>query len=134
MADENFEAFVQRERDRLQAEREALFAQQKNLDRKLDDISRQLAAIDAYEAARAGKTMPTRSPAKQGRRQARRGSKRDAIMQLIRSGAGLSRGELLLKMGIKGNKSGEMSVSNALTALLKANQIRRNEAKKYVVA
>jgi hypothetical protein len=29
-------------------------------------------------------------------------------------------------MGLKGNKSGEMSVSNALTALTKKNQIRRD--------
>jgi len=32
-------------------------------------------------------------------------------------------------MGLKGDKSGEMSISNALTALIKANQISRRDGK-----
>jgi hypothetical protein len=36
-------------------------------------------------------------------------------------------------MGLKGNKSGEMSVNNALTALTKRNQVRR-EGHKYYLA
>ena len=39
----------------------------------------------------------------------------------------------LIQMGLKGDKSGEMSVSNALTALTKNNQVRR-EGGKYVAA
>jgi hypothetical protein len=42
---------------------------------------------------------------------------------------GLTRGEILEKMGLKGDKSGEMSISNALTALTKANQIFRRDGK-----
>ena len=38
---------------------------------------------------------------------------------------GLTRGEILERMGLKGDKSGEMSVSNALTALTKRNQVSR---------
>jgi len=53
-------------------------------------------------------------------------------MNVIRQGHGLTRGEILEKMGLKGNKSGEMSVSNALTALTKSNQVQRNEERKYV--
>ena len=37
-------------------------------------------------------------------------------------------------MGLKGNKSGEMSVSNALTALTKTNQVTRQTGGKYVIA
>ena len=55
-------------------------------------------------------------------------------MNVIRQSQGLTRGEILEKMGLKGNKSGEMSVSNALTALTKSNQVRRNEERKYVTA
>ena len=47
---------------------------------------------------------------------------------------GLTRGELLEVMGLKGDKSGEMSVSNALTALTKGKQLARNNEKKYVAA
>ena len=36
-------------------------------------------------------------------------------------------------MGLKGDKSGEMSVSNALTALTKSNQVHR-EGGKYRIA
>jgi hypothetical protein len=43
--------------------------------------------------------------------------------------AGLWRGELLEKMGLKGDKQGEMSVSNALTALTKAGHVNRKKGK-----
>ena len=45
------------------------------------------------------------------------------MLELIRQSDGLSRGEILERMGLKGDKSGEMSVSNALTALTKSNQV-----------
>ena len=69
-----------------------------------------------------------------GRQQrVRRGSRREELLNLIREGNGLSRGEILDRMGLKGDKSGEMSVSNALTALTKRNQVRR-EGGKYLPA
>jgi hypothetical protein len=36
---------------------------------------------------------------------------------------------VLEQMGLKGDKSGEMSVSNALTALTKSNQVHREGGK-----
>jgi hypothetical protein len=48
--------------------------------------------------------------------------------------AGLSRGEILEKMGLKGDKSGEMSVSNALTALTKRNEVRRAGGKYHAAS
>ena len=63
----------------------------------------------------------------------RRGSKRDELLNVIRAGDGLTRGEILEKMGLKGDKAGEMSVSNALTALTKGNQVTRRD-RKYVAA
>jgi hypothetical protein len=53
--------------------------------------------------------------------------------RVIREGHGLTRGEILEKMGLKGNKAGEMSVSNALNCLTKANQVTRRD-RKYVAA
>ena len=133
MSDGNFAEYISRERDRLNAEREAIFNQQEELQRKLDAINRELQAIEAYEAAKTGKaargavTGSSRAP------RARRGSKREELLNVIRSAQGLSRGEILEKMGLKGDKSGEMSVSNALTALTKTNQVRR-EGGKYLAA
>src|SRR4051812_14873115 len=64
-------------------------------------------------------------------RRARRGSRREGLLNLIRDGNGLSRSDILERMGLKGDKSGEMSVSNALTALAKQNQVRREGGKYY---
>src|SRR6266496_1128475 len=135
MAESNFADFMARERERLHGEREQVFSQQQELETKLDAINNELRAIDAYEAAKSGKvTAPggSRSGARQARGGAgrrtvvRRGSRRGALLALIReNAAGLTRGEILERMGLKGNKAGEMSVSNALTALIKANQVSR---------
>jgi hypothetical protein len=133
MAEETFEAFVERERDRLQAQRDAIRTQQKELEDQLKDLDRQFDAIAAYEAARLGKKAPSGGK-DSARSRSGRGSKRDELMKVIVGSQGLSRGEILEKMGLKGNKSREMSISNALTALLKSSQIRRNDQKKYVAA
>ena len=113
MPQETFEMFVQRERDRLHGEREAIFNQQHELESKLAAINRELAAIDAYEAAKTGKPAPVRKtrPLRVSPQRARRGSKREELIKLIQY------------------KSGEMSVSNALTALTKSNQVVRREGK-----
>jgi hypothetical protein len=45
---------------------------------------------------------------------------------------GLSRGEILERIGLKGNRPAQKSVSNALTALTKSNQVFRRDGK-YVI-
>lgn len=79
----------------------------------------------AYRAGRAsevGHRAPDRTWS--GRRT---GSRRDSLLALIRENSGgLSRGEILEKMGLKGNNTGEMSFSNALTALTKTGQVNRD--------
>src|SRR3954465_831245 len=120
----NFAEYIARERQRLHAEREQIFTQQEELQRKLDAINREFAAIEAYEGAKTGKAARQRAPAGRQSR-VRRGSRREGLLELIRQSDGLSRGEILERMGLKGDKAGEMAVSNALTALAKSNQIRR---------
>jgi hypothetical protein len=119
--------YIFRERDRLRAEREQIFSQQEELQRKLDALNREYAAIEAYETAKTGKAARQAAGSRQSR--ARRGSRREALLELIRQSDGLSRGEILEQMGLKGDKSGEMSVSNALTALTKSNQVLRDGGK-----
>ncbi|MGD9614763.1 MAG: hypothetical protein AB7H90_17615 [Alphaproteobacteria bacterium] len=133
MGGEHFSEFMTRERERLRAEREQIFNQQEELQRKLDEINREFAAIEAYEAAKTGKTARGGSTSSGRQQRVRRGSRREELLNLIREGDGLSRGEILERMGLKGDKSGEMSVSNALTALTKRNQVRR-EGGKYLPA
>src|SRR3954447_4922422 len=127
----NFSEFISRERDRLRAEREQVFNQQKELQRKLDAVNREFTAMEAYETAKTGKNARQASAERQP--QARRGSRREALLEMIRQSNGLSRSEILERMNLKGDKSGEMSVSNALTALTKSNQVHR-EGGKYHVA
>jgi hypothetical protein len=130
MADDRFADVMKQERERLQREREAIYNQQRELENKLKDINREFAAIEAYEAAKTGKQAAAQQRGTRGRRQARRGSRREALLQLIgQNPDGLSRGEILERMGLKGDKSGEMSVSNALTALTKSNQVSRSGGK-----
>jgi len=119
--------FIKQDRERLHAEREAIFTQQQELETKLTAINREFAAIDAYEAAKTGK--PVRATGTRRASTSRKGSKREQLLEVIRAGGGLARGEILEKMGLKGNKAGEMSVSNALTALTKANQVSRRDGK-----
>jgi hypothetical protein len=136
MAEGTFADFIARDRERLHAEREQVFNQQHELENKLADINRELSAIDAYEAAKTGKTpaVTRQTRGARARPPARRGSKRDALMQVIKENpSGLTRGEILDRMGLKGDKSGEMSISNALTALTKANQVTRRDGR-YVAA
>src|SRR3954451_22310411 len=129
--DGNFAEYIARERERLHAEREQVFSQQEELQRKLDAINREFAAIEAYNTAKTSKAARRALDRQQPR--ARRGSRREALLELIRQSDGLSRGEILERMALKGDKSGEMSVSNALTALTKSNQVRR-EGGKYRAA
>jgi hypothetical protein len=136
MAEGSFADFITRDRERLHAEREHIVNQRQALEGKLADINRELAAIDAYESAKTGKApVAARQPrGPRARPQARRGSRREALMQVIKDNpSGLNRGEILERMGLKGDKSGEMSVSNALTALTKANQVTRRDGR-YVAA
>jgi hypothetical protein len=127
MSDANFADFITRERERLNGERQNIQTQQRELQQKLVTIDQEMAAITAYESAKSGKgarALNGPSP-----RQTRRGSKREELLKVINEGGGLSRGEILERMNLKGDKAGEMSVSNALTALTKGNQVRREGGK-----
>jgi hypothetical protein len=147
MSDIRFADVMERERERLHREREVILNQQKELDRKLTEINLELTAIDAYEAAKTGKAAAPRRQRRgdatsgasvnqlsaEPRLRPQVGSRREALLKLIEENPnGLRRGEIFDRMGLKGNKSAEKSVSNALTALTKSNRVARREGK-YVI-
>jgi hypothetical protein len=147
MEDVRFGEVMRRERERLTREREEILNQQKELEDKLNEISRELAAIDAYAAAKTEKAatptrqrrgpgkseVSTRQSSAEIRPRARAGGRREALLQVIGvEPNGLSRGQIFERMGLKGDKSAEKSISNALTALTKNNQVSRREGK-YVL-
>ena len=122
-------AFIGKQRDALLEQREAIFNQQHTLQQQLDEVNEMLRKFDTFE----GKSAPPRQQTRTRGSGSRRGSKREELLNVICDGNGLTRAQILETMGLKGNKSGEMSVSNALTALLKSQQISRREGK-YVIA
>ena len=125
------QAFITKQREALIQQREAIFSQQHDLERQLADVNEMLGKFDAFEGKSTG---PRTTRARSSSSGARKGSKRDGIIAVLAANPhGLSRGELLEKLGLKGDKSGEMSVSNALTALSKGNQVARKDGK-YVAS
>jgi hypothetical protein len=125
---EETRAFLKKQREILIKERQGIFAEQQALQERLDSVNETLAKFDVFEGNPSRQSGPRRT------RQGRRSSRRDGIIAALADiPHGLSRGEILDKLGLKGNKQGEMSVSNALTALTKTNQVVRKDGK-YVVS
>lgn len=122
------QAFISKQRDTLLQQRATILDQQHKLQQQLDEVDDMLQKFDAFE----GKAAPQRPQPRPDGSKSRRGSKREELLAIIREGNGLARAQILEKMGLKGNKSGEMSVSNALTALSKSQQVSRRDGK-YVI-
>jgi len=126
---ENFATMVDKERERLRKALEDVRTKHEELQAQRATIETELEALEAYEAARTGKTRKSKT----GNR-APRGARQQAVLELItKYKKGITRGDILQAMGLKGNKSGEQSVSNALSALKKANKVTAKDGK-YVAA
>ncbi len=65
---------------------------------------------------------------------AQSGKVAQAVLQLLQEHPdGLTNRQILEKLGLKGNKSGEQSISNVLSALTKSNKVSPRD-RKYVSA
>lgn len=126
-----FQGFIDKERTRLTKEREDLTAKREEIDTQLTAIDRELSAIGAYEAVKTGKapepTLTPKAPRKvSDTSRAPRGSKKEELLKLIHDRKGATRAQIIEAMGIKGDKSAESSVSNALSTLSKAGTLANN--------
>ena len=128
---DNFEQMIDKERARLGKLRDDLIAQQTGISTQLADIDKELAAITAYERAKLGKPARVQKAAKMVR--APRGAKREELLSLIEEYPNMSRGEIIDRLGIKGDKGQEQSISNALATMKKAGVIAATDGK-YAVA
>ena len=108
---------------------------------EMKGIDGELAAIEAYESATAPAPRKRRArkaeapaPAKRTRRR-RRVSRRAEIVAAIASfgAAGAGRADIIRTLDVKGDKSAEQSVSNALAALKKSGEVAHQDGK-YVSA
>ena len=126
----NFAHYVATERAHLTEDRRAITETIAEWQARLADIDREFAAINAYESAKSGK--PQRAVRATGQ-QRHYGARREAVVQAVSEAPdGVRRSELLMALGVKGDKRGEMSVSNALTALTKRGQLVREGGKYHV--
>lgn len=124
----NFQDLIEKERERLTKLSEEYQAQIADLETKLAEIEKEMRAITAYEAAKQDKpTRATRSTKASGR--APRGSKREEILAVIQKTPGITRGEIIDTLGVKGQKGQEQGVSNALAAMKKAGAITAEDGK-----
>ncbi len=120
----DFKDYAAEEKKRLVEERDVI-------ERKLNALEN---AIRAYE----GSVSPApaaalkAAPAKKTRRR-RRSSRRQEIVRIIGEGGsdGIGRAGIILALDVKGNKSAEQSVSNTLSALKKAGEVRHGDGKYF---
>ena len=127
---QSFEDYVASERERLASYRSQYVEMRENAIREIENIDREFAAIEAYEAAKLGKAKPASVVAPRARR-ARWG---EAVMQMLSSEPlGMTRGELIAAFGVKGDKSGEASVTNALSAMQKRGTVMRHDNGRWAV-
>jgi hypothetical protein len=132
----NFEEFVANERERLTKARDDANAKKKAAEVELLVIEVEFAAIAAYEQVKRGKPLQierARAPRAPGAQRGRRGEKRTEILNLIKgSPEGYTRGEVIEKLNAT-DKSAQQSISNALSALFKATELKK-DGKKYLTA
>jgi hypothetical protein len=115
---DSFGTMIEKERGRLSMELKNIRSQERGLRTKRAAIEHELAALDAYQAAKSGKVNRAATS------RASRGSRQSSVRELIaKHKGGITRGDILQAMHLKGNKGGEQSVSNALSALKKAKKI-----------
>lgn len=130
---ETFEEMVEKERERLTQARKDAETRLQEVQDKIAEIDREFEAIEAYERIKTRKTQKGAAYHEPGQR-APRGSRQQELLELIgQNPDGLTRGEILDELGVKGNKKAEASVSNALNAMKKKGQLR-SEGKAYVPA
>ena len=145
-----FRTHVTQEKKRLAQQRRAaekrtaeIESQLSDLRGELDTIDGELWAIAAYESARSDAPAPrvrrrpkadAPSPARTTRRR-RRGSRQAEILSVIASFGtdGVARGGVIATLNVKGDRSAEQSVTNALAALKKSGAVAHQDGK-YTVA
>ena len=125
-----FEDYVREEREKLTEQRKELMRQRDDLDRQLQEIEREFAAVEAYEKVKSGKATDSSAPGSK-----RRTGIRQSVMEAVRRHPdGISRADLVEELGVKGDKSGEQSISNALSNLKKQGKVGLDQGRYTAVA
>ena len=121
MPEQTFEQFVKKERDRLTKAREDALAKRTEIDARIVAIDTELAAIDAYEAAKLGKPARVK---KTGSR--RSGMRQNVLAEIKKHPGGISPAGIKEALGAT-DTSARQSVSNALAALKRNSEVVAND-------
>lgn len=105
------------EKNRLIKQKQKIADQVKELELELKSIDVEIKAIEAYQAAKGGHKTALRA-------KRHRTSRRQQIVDIIASNGGIGRAAIITTLGVKGNKSAEQSVSNALSAMKKSGAVK----------
>ena len=107
--------------------------------KQLETIDRSIAALAEIgvfyrlvEEAKPSKVASTK-PAQPKKRSRRKGIRNDVLAHIARAKNGINRAQLIIALGLKGDKQGEISVSNALAALKRVGQVTSRDGT-YLVA
>jgi len=114
----DFQKFISDERERLTKQRNDIEAQIEELQTAHAGIVRELRAIAVYEEARTGKATVEKS--------APRGSRKDAVLAIIKDNAGIEPKDIIAKLGGNVPKGG---IHNLLGTLKKAGKVTAQDGK-----
>jgi hypothetical protein len=125
-------ALIERERERLTRQREAVLAKRQEAEDEIAAIDKELLAVTAYFDIKEGRTAPlaqeprkgwkprAASPAPGAPRRGRRGG----ILKLLTDNPGLTTGEIIDRLGARNDKSAWQSVNNAIADMKRKKKIR----------
>lgn len=128
MAEQTFETFIAKERERLQKVREDALAKRAEIDDTIAATDRELAAIAAYEATKQGKTVgvkPARAPRGTTARAPKgaRSELRQQILDLLASNPeGMFAEQIYKGLGAT-DKKGKQAIANLLVRMKADNAV-----------
>lgn len=129
--DDDIDVIMQKQKDKLLKQREEVEVKRASIDEELAGIDQKLSRIESYfnpappMAAREPVTRKPRTPSASTGTRAPRGEHRSKITALLAENTGgLSGGELIDKLGVRGDKAATQAVANALSNMKKGGELR----------
>ena len=125
-------ALIERERERLTRQREAALAKRQEAEDEIAAIDKELLAVTAYFDIKEGRTAPPAQEPRKGWKPraaspapgAPRPGRRSEILKLLTDNPGLTKGEIIDRLGARNDKSAWQSVNNAIANMKRKKKIR----------
>jgi hypothetical protein len=129
--DDDLDSIMEKEKQKLLKKREDLEAKRQTIDTDIEALNAKLSRIDNYFNPGKPATAPRKPRATPTGTRAPRGEHRSKITEALKANpTGLSGGEIIDKLGARGDKKQSQAIANALANMKKANEIRTEGAGK----